>query len=56
MQDKWIVLVGDPDTNEWSVAVNAVQEHKAREFYDEMRMSGDQTPAIVLYTGDFVTV
>lgn len=56
MQDKWIVLVGDPDTNVWSVAVNSVSEEAAREFYKDMRESGDTTPAIIIFTGDFATV
>jgi len=59
----WIVLVCDPSTATWSVAVNmsvahygAVEAEKgARSFYEEMRLSGDSaTPAIVLCTADFV--
>lgn len=56
MKHKWIVLVGDTDTDTWSVAVNSEEEDQARDFYKEMRESGDKTPAIVIYTGDFVTV
>lgn len=61
--EAWIVLVCDPDTATWTVAVNkpvshygAIEAEKgARDFYEEMRLSGDAaTPAIVLYTGDFV--
>jgi hypothetical protein len=63
MNKSWIVLVCDPESGKWSVAVNMQvndenpdeAEEQAREFYDEMRMSGDhETPAIVLFTGDFV--
>lgn len=57
----WVVLICDPETATWTVAVNISiakdpdAEDKARLFYDELRLSGDNaTPAIVLYTGDFV--
>jgi hypothetical protein len=59
----WIVLVCDPNTSTWSVAVNAPVSHfgadeaekKAKEFYEEMRLSGDDsTPAIIINTADFV--
>lgn len=58
----WIVLVCDPNTSTWTVAVNKPVAHfgedaekEAKAFYEEMRLSGDnQTPAIVLCTADFV--
>ena len=56
MNNKWIVLVGDPDTDTWAVAVNTPNKTIAQEFYDHMRNTGDKTPAIIIYTGDFVTV
>ncbi len=59
----WIVLVCDPSTSTWSVAVNASVAHfgadeakaKATEFYEEMRLSGDNdTPALIICTSDYV--
>ena len=64
--ESWIVLVCDEASGNWSVAVNkkvgdAVDGHEkaataAHEFFNEMRGSGDTSPAIVLFTGDFVQV
>lgn len=63
MNKSWIMLVCDPDSGKWTVAVNVQvddakpdeAEAAVREFYDEMRLSGDNaTPAIVLCTADFV--
>jgi hypothetical protein len=62
MMPSWIVLIGDEETGAWSVALNCQtelypdSEQRAREFYNEMRGSGDMSPAILLFTGDFVTV
>lgn len=59
----WIVLVCDPTTSTWTVAVNCSVAHygaeeaekAAKEFYEEMRLSGDSaTPAIIVCTADFV--
>lgn len=56
MENKYIVLVGDIESGTWSVAINSSDKEIADEFYEDMRLSGDMTPAIKIYTGDFVTV
>lgn len=56
MKNKWLVLVGDPETDTWSVAVNSNFEKVARTFEDEMVKQGDTSPRIVIYTGDFLQV
>jgi DNA polymerase III delta subunit len=54
MKNKYIVLVGDEETDEWTVAMNSGDKKEA---YREFRaLKSDGTPAIIIATSDFVTV
>lgn len=54
MQEKFIVLVGDEESGDWTVVVNTANKDVATtEFLD---LKADRTPAILICTGDFVTV
>jgi len=52
--NKHLVLIGDPESGEWSIAVSADHEHKevAREKYLELK--ADKTPTIFITTSDYV--
>lgn len=54
MRNVWIVLVGSVEDEVWSVAVNTDQESVARSEYLDLKEDG--TPAILFFTGDYVTV
>lgn len=54
MIDKWLVLVGDPETGAWSLVSQTLDEAPARNFEQEMTEGGDPSPRIVIYSGDFV--
>lgn len=53
MENKHILLVGDDETGEWSMAVNTADEKVAQSEYESLKKDG--TPSILIYTGDFVT-
>lgn len=54
MQNKYLVLLGDEETGEWSVAVNSADKQDAHSEYIDLKRDG--TPAIFIATEDFVTV
>jgi hypothetical protein len=54
MQEAFLVLLGDPETGVWTVAVNSSDKEEAKQEFDLLKEDG--TPAIFIATGDFVTV
>lgn len=56
MKHRWIVLIYDADSQEWSVLDDTDFEPQARESYQEIKDQGDTSPMILIHTGDFVTV
>lgn len=51
---KYLVLVGDPDSGEWTTAVQSTNKELASEELDALKEDG--TPTILIFTGDYVTV
>ena len=52
--DQYIVLVYDEETNVWSVLMAGTNKTAMQEAYDDARDAG--TPALIIFTGDYVTV
>lgn len=51
--ERYIILVADPDDNEWSIILDTKSKDAADTFWDGME--GDPSRRIKLYTGDFIT-
>lgn len=51
--ERYIILVADPDDNEWSIILETKSKESADSFWDGME--GDPSRRIKLFTGDFIT-
>ena len=54
MKESFLILLGDEDTQVWTVVVNTYNKKDAEQEFEKLKSDG--TPAIFIATGDFVTV
>lgn len=54
MPEKYLVLVCDDQTNEWSIAVDS--DDKEMAYQEHIDLKEDGTPTIFIATGDFITI
>lgn len=54
MKNKYLVIVGDPDTDTWTVAGESDQPVVANRVFEDLKEDG--TPTILIFTGDFIQV
>lgn len=55
-ETKYLILVQDPTTKKWSIAVDSVYEEHADRLLKNMRDTQDPSPVIKLCTGDYITI
>ena len=51
--NSFVVLMGNPDSGKWSVAVQAPTQEDAREHF--LALKAEKIPTILIDTTDFVT-
>lgn len=54
--DKYLLIVGDSDTGQWTIIDQNTEEKPVRKSEQELVESEDVSPRLVIYTGDFVQV
>jgi hypothetical protein len=52
--DRFIVLIGDDETGDWSIMHTSKDADSAIDTAQEKRDSGDKSPMILLNTADFI--
>ena len=52
--DKYLLLMCDPKSGKWHINVQTEDQEFARDEFDKLK--DRDTPSVLIFTGDFVTV